>query len=131
MDDEKSSGRRKEGEFPVDTLGIPILVDVVESAAPAERVPPEPTRESPADTEFDELILFDEDAQTPVLPESGEQPPTSVQPAELDRLVAEISDEVTDEIVRKIRPVVRKRVRRALRLYHAALADPEKQETKT
>ncbi|MCB1760564.1 MAG: hypothetical protein KDI68_12390 [Gammaproteobacteria bacterium] len=149
MSEEKRSGEPHQGEFPVDTLGIPILVDVVESVAGGERTSPAPAMEAHTHDDSDELILLEESAQTTLpepeldsivhdagdelilleeaeqtmLAESDERPPTSTGAEAREALIAEISDQLTEEILGKIRPLLRKRVRRALRRYDAALAD--------
>lgn len=93
-------------QFPVDTLGIPILVDVV----------------SNADTKELRNGRADEGKHSQANREPDERHATAGPIGlEFDRLCEQISDELTDEIVARIKPLVRKKVRAVLKTYRTEL----------
>ncbi|MCB1762074.1 MAG: hypothetical protein KDI27_02900 [Gammaproteobacteria bacterium] len=101
-------------QFPVDTLGIPILVDVV----------------SNADTKELQNGRADEGNHSQANREADESHATAgAIGLEFDRLCEQISDELADEIVTRIKPLVRKKVRAVLKTYRTdlqQLTDSEK-----
>jgi hypothetical protein len=106
--------RTDSGEiFPVDTLGIPILVDVVESAA---------------DSDADEGSGIPADKHEPKSKQpdpysDADQLCTTELPAEvhLDQITHKIAKAVTGEIMAALEPLVRDKVDLALRMYEDEL----------
>lgn len=115
MKKKKKSGNTSDnGEiFPVDSLGIPILVDVVESA------------ELPGmDEELGILAENSEAESEPLNPMPVSKKEHSTEsPAEihLNQITENIVDSVTVEIVAVIEPLIRDKVKLALRMYENEL----------
>lgn len=109
------SGEECEGDesFPVDTLGIPILVEVVEPA-PAPETEERP--ESPAGN--------GEPDAGPVEPRSVPAQASSTELPEafhLGQITDRIAKSVTEEILTALEPVVREKLSLALRMYEDEL----------
>jgi len=119
MKKKKNSSRKSSnsGEsFPVDTLGIPILVDVIAS--------------SEASDAEDEIEILAEPVETGANPAdppvSGMKITTDFElptEAQLDQVTDRIARSVTGEILAALEPLVRHKVNRALRLYKDELVN--------
>ena len=105
----KGSAKTPDSEqsFPVDTLGIPILVDIVASTTASQS---EDAKETVAGN-------F-EPQQEPPTPRLIEEQSGKASPGtDLDQLADKIIDSVTGEIMATLEPVVRDKVALALRMY--------------
>jgi len=97
--------------FPVDTLGIPILVDVIERAALTD------AGQTPGS-----MAESDETETPDPPPVSTQQNPTGLSvEVRLDQVTEQIASSVTGEIMALIEPLVRDKVSLALRKYENEL----------
>lgn len=109
--------------FPVDMLGIPILVDVVE---PSELPNLDQEPENLATNAENETGALD--IRTASERESSNESPADIH---LDQITERIANLVTDEIMQALEPLVRDKVNLALQLYENELLQLPDDESET
>jgi len=109
-----SSEKPASGEiFPVDTLGIPILVDVVKPTAT-------PDSEASFNIATDDC---EPDPEPPSLKLDADREETTEAPAaaHLDQIIDKITKSVTGEIMAELAPLIQDKVSFALKMYNNEL----------
>ena len=119
---EKENKQRGE-TFPVDTLGIPILLDVIEPGDPEaawSKAAPPPATDLPPDEGLKPATRAETALAAEPLPSTEAEHPA--EPASWDQALDELATRISTNLLQSLEPLIQKKINRTLKKHSAEIA---------